>query len=148
MNPNYNQTITIYNCLKGEDNPTMKDIWQRTVLHNCFYKNAIGQIESGNSLRMSSAYTVRIPPSDQFLAYADWKQLEEADRKAHFTCRVGDLIILGECGDEITGISPNTASQILKKHKPDAFRVSVFSDNTKYPYGKHYRAGGGHEDNV
>ena len=39
VNPNYKETITIYNCLKAEDNPEKKDIWCRHVLQNCFYKN-------------------------------------------------------------------------------------------------------------
>ena len=32
MNPNYNQTITVYNRIKGADAEDGKDIWKRTVL--------------------------------------------------------------------------------------------------------------------
>ena len=38
MNPNYNQTITVYNRIKGADTEDGKDIWKRTILENCFYK--------------------------------------------------------------------------------------------------------------
>lgn len=143
MNQNYNQTITIYNCLRAKENPnSIKDIWHRTVLHDCFYKNVIGQVESGNGLKMTNAYTVRIPESPIYLSYAEWCKLSEDDRKKHFTCRLDDIIVKGECKEEITGASPNTASELLSRHKPDAFKVAAFSDNTSHRYGKHYRAGG------
>ena len=28
MNPNYNATITLYNCLRAKDNPGKKDVWK------------------------------------------------------------------------------------------------------------------------
>lgn len=143
MNPNYNQTITIYNCLRAQDNPgSKKDIWQRTVLHDCFYKNVIGQVESGNSIKMANVYTARIPESPMYVPYAEWIILPENIRKNRFTFRLDDIIVKGECREEITGTSPNTASELLSRHKPDAFKVTAFSDNTSHRYGKHYRVGG------
>ena len=143
MNQNYNQTITIYNCLRAKENPnSIKDIWHRTVLHNCFYKNVIGQVESGNGVKMANAHTVRIPESTLYLPYAEWCKISEDERKNHFTFRLDDIIVKGECKEEITGASPDTASELLSRHKPDAFKVTAFSDNTSHRSGKHYRAGG------
>ena len=47
MNPNYIHAITVFNCLKAADNPnSMKDTWQKTVLHDCYYKNVMGRVDS------------------------------------------------------------------------------------------------------
>lgn len=151
MNPNYNQTITIYNCFKAADNPdSTRDIWQKTVLVDCFYKNVVGQVYSGvvenssagHGMKMSNAYTVRIPESDRYRPYSEWVKLPEMEREKYFTCSVNDVVVKGECEEEITGTSPNTASQLLSKHKPEAFLVTAFSDNTSSSHAKHYRLGG------
>ena len=153
MNPNYVHTITVYNCLRAEDNPAaLKDTWYRTVIHDCFYKNVIGRVDTGkssestglyaSSSEMRSAYTARIPVSESYLPYTDWSRLAEEERQGKWTCHAGDIIVFGECPDEITGKSPFTASEVLSRYKPDAFKVTAFSDNTSHVAGKHYRIGG------
>ena len=144
MNPNFNQTITLYNCLRAADNPKeKKDIWQKTVLGNCFYKSVIGRTESADkNPRMDNTYTVRIPISDHYLPYHQWLQLPEEDRRGCFTCSQKDIVIRGECEADITGISPDTAAQVLSRYKPDAFVVTAFADNTSHKMAKHYRLGG------
>lgn len=144
MNPNYNQTITIYNCFRASDNPDgKKDIWQKTVLRNCFYKSVIGRTEyADKNPRMANTYTVRIPALDHFLPYHEWIRLPEEERNRFFTCSQKDIVIRGECEAEITGISPDTASQVLDRYKPNAFVVTAFSDNTFHRIAKHYRLGG------
>lgn len=144
MNPNYNQTITIYNCLRAADNSNdTKDVWYRTVLEECFYKNVIGRTEYVDKApKMESAYTVRIPESEKYRPYHEWVKLPDEERSRYFTCSQKDIVIQGECSEEITGVSPNTASQILSRYKPDAFVVTAFSDNTSHICGKHYRLGG------
>lgn len=144
MNPNYNQTLTLYNCFRGADNPASKsDVWQKTVLHNCFYKNVIGRSEyADKEPKMNSVYTVRIPKSEKYRPYHEWIQLPEEERKEFFTCSQKDIVVKGECSDEIIGASPDTASQILSRNKPDAFVVTAFSDNTSHRLAKHYRLGG------
>nr|WP_296264205.1 DUF6751 family protein [uncultured Merdimonas sp.] len=143
MNPNYIHTITVYNCLRAEDNSSsMKDIWQKTVLHDCYYKNVIGRVDSEKSSSMQNVYTARIPESQAYLPYHEWIELSEESRKSHFTFSLGDIVIKGECTDEITGTKPNTATEILQRHKPDAFKVTDFSDNTAHRMSKHYRVGG------
>jgi hypothetical protein len=144
MNPNYNQTITLYNCLRAADNPKeKKDIWQKMVLGNCFYKSVIGRTEyTDKNPRMDNTYTVRIPVSDRYLPYHQWLQLSEEDRRGYFTCSQKDIVIRGECEADITGISPDTAAQVLSRYKPDAFVVTAFADNTSHKMAKHYRLGG------
>lgn len=144
MNPNYNQAITVYNCFRAEDNPDRKkDVWQRTILYNCFYKNVIGRSEYADKApKMDNVYTVRIPVSEKYLPYHEWIRLPEEKRREFFTCNQKDIVVRGECADEITGISPETASQVLTRNKPDAFVVTAFSDNTSHRMAKHYRLGG------
>ncbi len=144
MNPNYNQTITLYNCLRAADNQDgKKDIWQKMVLRNCFYKSVIGRTESADkNTRMENAYTVRIPVSDRYLPYHQWLKLSDEERTGYFTCSQKDIVIRGECEADITGISPDTAAQVLSRYKPDSFVVTAFSDNTSHRMGKHYRLGG------
>lgn len=143
MNPNYSQTITLYNCLRAADNPKeRKDAWQRTVLHNCFYKNVMGKAESGNGLKMECVYTARIPASASYMPYSEWAALPEEERGLYFTCGMRDIVVKGECMEEITGESPFTAAELAARKKPEAFAVTAFSDNTSCRNGKHYRLGG------
>lgn len=144
MNPNYIHTITIFNCLRAADNPNeKKDIWQKTVLKRCFYKNAMEQSDYvARDPRMANTYTVRIPQSDKYLQYKEWVKLPESERLRYFTCSIKDIIVYGDCAEVITGISPDTAAEVLSKCKPDAFNVTAFSDNTSHKRAKHYRAGG------
>ncbi len=139
MNPNYVHTITVYNCLRAADSKKGADEWRRTVLHGCFYKASTAVSQNGTDAMQTNVYTVRIPRSDRYLPYEEWKD-REGD--GLFTISKGDVIVHGECSDLITGKPPYTASQILLKNKPDAFMVTSFSDNTGHRMGKHYRAGG------
>lgn len=127
MNPNYNQTITVYS--KSRDDAG-KDVWTRRVLQDCFFKATTGIASGGNSgasanLYSKNVYVVRIP--------AEYGPV---------LLREGDIIIKGIVEDEITSKTPNTATELLKRYQPDAFRVTSFSDNTSFPVDKHYRAGG------
>ena len=142
-NPNYNRTITLYNCLKAVDNPdSNKDIWYKHIIEHCFYKSFTGIEGFQTSIRSTNGYTVRIPKSVKYKPYKEWIQLSEEERKEFFTGRIDDLVILGVSEEEVTGERPNTSAQVLNRNKPEAFMVSAFSDNTNSLYGKHYRLGG------
>lgn len=142
MNPNYTHTITLYNCLKAADGPNKKEKWYRHVLDRCFYKAVINTIQNGTQASQSNTYTVRIPEDKRYLSYAQWIMLPEAERADYFTASSGDIVIQGECPDEITGATGQAAVQVLNRNKPDAFKVTAFADNTFCRLGKHYRLGG------
>ena len=93
---------------------------------------------NGTQASVQNTYVVRIPEDDRYLPYAEYKDSPEE----HFTASQGDIVIYGECLDEITGVSGQTAAQVLNRHKPNAFKVTAFSDNTSFPLAKHYRLGG------
>ena len=118
-NPNYVHTITIFRYQNGT--------WTKSVFHNCFFKSEITKTQDGTDARQVNTYTVRVP-----LAVAGMG----------LTVSMDDIVIKGDCQDEITGKSPNTAAQVLLRNKPNAFKVTAFSDNASHRMGKHYRLGG------
>lgn len=140
MNQNYIHTITLYNCLKAADNPdSIKDVWYRHVMTDCFYKAAVTQVNSGTSAGMQNTYVVRISESDRYRPYTEWVKLSDTNRKLFFTLRADDIVVYGSCPDNIGEMA---ASQLLTRYKPDAFRITAVSDNTAFPIGRHYRLGG------
>lgn len=97
------------------------------MLHNCFWKSSITVTQNGTDASQSNTYTVRIP-------------LEIAG--SGFKVSLNDIVVLGESQDVVTAKSPNTVAQVLLRNKPNAFKVTAFSDNTGHRMGKHYRLGG------
>lgn len=138
MNANYNQTITLYNRVKSADSEDKREHWYRTVLPCCFFKTQLHTGYEGEKASMTNTYTVRIPENRKYVPYAEFARMPN-DR---FTVSEGDIVVKGVCTEKITGESPNTAAQVLLRHKPDAFKITAFSDNTSNLLGKHYRAGG------
>lgn len=127
MNPNYNQTITIYSKSKDEHG---KDAWTRRVFQDCFFKASTGIASGGSSgtvvnLYSKNVYVARIP-----------------EKAGPVLLHEGDIIVKGKVEDKITSSSPNTATELLKRFQPNAFRVTSFADNTNFPVDGHYRAGG------
>lgn len=141
-NANYVHTITLYNCLRAADSVDKKDQWYRHVLNDCYYKAAVMRAESGTSASQQNTYIARIPQSEQYRPYAVWTSLPEVEKGQCFTMNLDDIVVAGECSDEITGAAGQAAVQLLKRHKPDSFKVTAVSDNTKALYAKHYRLGG------
>lgn len=142
MNPNYVDTVTLYSCLKSKDSDDKREQWVRTVLKGCFFKAEMMENQNGVEATKRNSYTVRIPQSNKYYPYHLWKDLVIKGRKGVFTVTEGDIVVLGDCNDEITGATPNTAVEVLRRHKPNAFRVTAFADNTSHRMGKHYRLGG------
>lgn len=138
MNPNFNQTVTIYNCLKSKDTEDHKAQWWKKTLHNCSWT---GDIKTGQKERTDQTKTpetvVRIPIQTdlEYLPYTEWKN----NPSASFTLNPGDVVILGECDDEITGISPDTASEFIQKHS-ECFMIQLVKDNTRCLGFKHLKA--------
>ena len=138
MNQNYVYTITLYNRIRATDNVNKKDQWKKTVLPNCFWKSVISTGFSETQANVQNTYVVRIPQDDRYLPYPEYVKYPEG----RFTVSQDDIVILGECMEEITGEAGQTATQIMNKYKPNAFKVTAFSDNTAFRIAKHYRLGG------
>lgn len=138
MNRNYAYTVTLYNRIQAADSEDRKEHWKRTVLHDCFWKSVVNTGFNGTEASVQNTYVVRIPKRQEYLPYSEYIRNPEE----HFTVSQGDIVILGECTEEITGVAGHTAAQLLSRYKPNAFKVTAFSDNTVFPVSKHYRLGG------
>lgn len=138
MNPNYVHTITLYNRIRAADGADKKEHWRRTVLHYCFWKSVVNTVFGDKESSVQNTYVVRIQKDDRYLPYAEYVKSPEG----YFTVSQDDIVIHGECTEEITGESGSRATELLNRYKPNAFKVTAFSDNTMFLVDKHYRLGG------
>ena len=141
MNPNYCDTVTIYNRLKSADSPDKKEHWKKTVLERCSYNSAMIRSPGANQqtflqMDLRPEYTVRIPKNPSYRPYHEWKQDQNG-----FTLSAGDLVVKGICQEEIDPAT-NNITKVLRQYAPDAFIISKTVDNTKHLVDKHYRVGG------
>lgn len=121
MNPNYVHTVTLYR--RRPDGTYMKNI-----LEGCFWKANTVSVQQGTNVSMQNAYTVRIPSG--LMPEGLTVSLNN------------DIVVLGACLDEISNAAGYRAAEVLARHKPAAFKVTAFSDNTGHLIDKHYRLGG------
>lgn len=141
-NANYTHTITLYNCLRGSDSPDKREKWYRHIINSCFYKCTLTDVQNGTQITKSSTYTVRVPETTKYRPYHEWKNFSDDERQQYFTISDGDIIVYGECMEDIEGTQGKTAAQVLIKNKPDAFKITAISNNTGSRFAKHYRLGG------
>ncbi|MDO4650715.1 MAG: hypothetical protein Q4B26_18925 [Eubacteriales bacterium] len=140
MNPNYTQTITVYNRIKAPDTADKKEVWRSTILENCFWKTLINTGFNETKISTQNSYVARIPEDSRYLPYAEYVKAPEG----HFTISEGDILIRGKCTETIEKIAGQTATELMQRHKPEAFKVTAFSDNTGHAVAssRHYRVGG------
>lgn len=141
MNPNYCDTITLYNKLDSADSADGKEHWIKTVLENVSYNSRESASQGGNQMSLtwqnrSTSYTVRIPETADYHPYHEWKENLNG-----FTLRPGDVVVKGICEEDLDPVANNPA-KFLNRMKPEAFHITNFSDNTKHIMDKHYRIGG------
>ena len=152
MNPNYVHTITLY---RRQQDGT----YSRNVIHGCFWKSLTAVTQNGTNAAQSNTYVVRIPKDKAPSRYefqdplitenGDGLQDESGNSLQAFTSVDGlfrvsmnDIVVKGECQDWISDEKGYRAAEVLNRYKPEAFKVTAFSDNTSHPMDKHYRLGG------
>lgn len=92
-----NDTITILNKLKSSDNNNQGDVWVKTVLKNCKWKNKSVSTVNGTSVSISNKITVLIP-FGRYIPYWDWKN----DITKGYTMSENDVIMLGTVTEDVT----------------------------------------------
>lgn len=112
-----------------------KEAWKKTVINGCFFKCETNTTFTGTTSSKSNTYTVRIPGKKEY------KENKNFCGGEGFTLKEGDICILGACDDSITGKTGKTATDILNKNKPNAFKITSVSDNNAF-IGAHFRIGG------
>ena len=137
-------TITIYN--RYEDPQTNLVTWTRTVIKDCFFKNANNKVTIGQTVIETNNIVVRIRESNSYKDYATWINLGNDVRGNYFTLHQGDIIVKGEVADTINEYNSATNSNaLLNKYKKlgTCLTISNFEDNTGTGRGlKHYRVVG------
>lgn len=122
--PTFDYTITVLNKVKSTDSATGLDVWRKTVINNCAWSsNAVRNIQ-GSTVSVGNAFVVRVPKSPDYHPYSEWK--DNVDNG--FTFSTGDYIIKGEIEEDV--ITPNNVLNIVSKHRPEAFEIRYFKDNT------------------
>lgn len=121
MNPNYVHTITVY---RRQPDGT----YIRNVIEECSWKAGTAVVQRGTEASVQNTYTVRIP-------------VDKAPEGFAVTLN-NDMVILGECLEDVSSAAGFRAAEILNRNKPDAFKVTAFADNTAHLMDKHYRLGG------
>lgn len=137
--PTFRHTVTVLNKRDGLDSPDHLDTWKKTVLKQCAWKQTETQSQSwrvsdDTEISEGAEYIVRVPPSTEYRPYSVWKEDMEG-----FTFSPGDCIINGEVNEEVTA---ETVQSVVSQHRPDAFEVRLFRDNTGTGYLDHYRLEG------
>lgn len=122
MLPTFDYTITVLNKLDYRDSATKLDVWKATVLRNCSWSGRAERSVQGNTVSVGNVFVVRVPKSLNYHPYNEWKNTMDG-----FTFSTGDYIIRGEITDEVT---PDTVNSIVNSHKPEAFIIKLFQDNT------------------
>lgn len=120
--PTFDHTVTLLH--KSKDVTTKLDIWTATVYENCSFSQRTERTVSGATVSIGGYYICRIP-----------KQIE-------FDCAVGDYIIKDRL---FTGEVPtsSTIMNIYQAHKPGAFMVKSYTDDTNtIELAEHYHIEG------
>lgn len=123
--PTFDYTITILNKLKATDSATKLDVWKKTVINNCAWSSNIVRNVQSTTVSVGTSFVVRIPKSDEYKPYNEWKDSETLEG---FTFSTGDYLIKGEIAEDV--ITPNNVQTIVNQHRPEAFEIRYFKDNT------------------
>lgn len=133
INPSFNTSITLYHQIKEVDEEKKRNItrWERTVYKECYFGTKIAENLNGTTLAQASSYIVRIPHKNT-----------HAKNSVGIFIVPGDVIVNGIVTDEVEDVTGKRITDIIAKYKPNCFTVRTFSDNTKIPFGAHYKATG------
>lgn len=118
----FDQTITVYN--KWYDPTTKETLWPKTVITGASWAGC-QRVTTGEGLTSTDGYSVRIPLKSLpagFLQRDEYTAL--SDPAGHWTAQNGDVVVLGEGPDVVSGIT------VIIKQFTDCFTViAVHSDN-------------------
>ena len=113
----WDTTITVYN--RFEDPQTDLVTWYKTILHDCFWRASGDRVSIGQVTLDSKSVLCRIPKNPSFLERFDWVQLPNDQMSEYFTLGIGDIIVKGECADEINEyVQGQRSTNLLEKYRP------------------------------
>lgn len=111
----WNETITVYN--KFVDPETDMITWNRTVIPDCFWKEAGVKVVVGSTVIDTNSVICRIRVNENFIGAGEWGKTTPEQRSEHFTLQPGDIIVKGEIEDTIDEYtSGQRATDLLEKY--------------------------------
>lgn len=111
----WNDTITVFN--KHTDRTTDLVTWHKTIIHDCFWKEAGVKVLVGTTLIDTNSVICRIRVSENFIDTMTWKTTPVESLSGHFTLQPGDIIVKGEVPDTIDEyVSGQRASDLMEKY--------------------------------
>lgn len=111
----WNETITVYN--KHIDPITDMVTWYRTVIPDCFWKEAGIKVVVGSTVIDTNSVICRIRVNENFISAGEWGKTTPEQRSEHFTLQPGDIIVKGEVEDTIDEYTAGQrASDLMEKY--------------------------------
>ena len=128
----WDTTVTVYN--KFTDSQTDMVRWYRTVITGgCFWKMAGVEVLVGSTLLDSKSIICRIPKDARFKEKQEWIKLPNDEMSNYFTLAQGDIIVKGECDEEIDEYTKgHRSTDLLGKYREyqACMEISEYSNNT------------------
>ena len=124
-------TVTIYN--KFVDSQTQIVRWYRNVVSDCFWQLSGTTVKVGDTVLDSKSVVCRIPKDDRFLEKQDWVKLPNDQMGNYFTIAQGDIIVKGECDEQIDEyVSGHRSTDLLGKYREyqACMEISECANNT------------------
>ncbi len=139
----WDRSITVFNRYKDPDSAVVT--WYSTQIKGvCFWKDVGEKVTIGKTSIDTSSIICRIPEQENFIAPYEWDNLD--DRSEMFTLKQGDIIVLGECNDDIDEYEKGCRSTDLlqKYHAIDSCMEiqKVVFDTMSGMIAPHYRVVG------
>ena len=126
----WDTTITIYN--KYTDTQTQLVSWYRNVVTDCFWKLDGSTVKVGDVTLDSKSIICRIPKDDKFLEKQEWIKLPNDQMGNYFTLAPGDIIVKGECPQEIDEYtSGHRSTDLLGRYREyqACMEITEYSNN-------------------
>lgn len=127
----WDKKITIYN--KYVDEATRVVTWYKTILTDplSFWKQVGDKTVIGNVAVDTKSIICRIPQTSKYISLKEWLALE--DKSTKFTLQQSDIIVVGECEDDINEYeSGKRSTDFLAKHRKfeDCMEIKQFAIDT------------------
>ena len=127
----WDTTVTVYN--KSVDAQTDMIRWYRNVITDCFWKMAGNEVTIGETVLDSKSIICRVPKDDRFLEKQEWIKKPNDEKDDYFTFAPGDIIIKGECEEEIDEYTKgHRSTDLLGKYREyqACMEITEYSNNT------------------
>ena len=113
----WDYSITIYNQFTDETTEVVT--WQKTIIPSqCFWKHVTQEIVVNNTIVEHDTVICRFPEQPNFLSPYVWVTSDAEARAGKFTLQPKDIVVYGECDEEIDEYSRgHRSTDLLEKYR-------------------------------